>query len=228
METAVVAFTRDLRVRDHPALRAAIDGAHHVVPLFVIDDHLVAGPHASPNRLGFLGESLRDLDDSLRRVGGRLVVRRGDWVSEVVRVVAETGAGAVHVSADVSQWATRRRERLARTCASSGCAVVEHPGVTVVPPGALRPAGGGEFKVFTPYHRRWLEHPWRPVLPAPRRVELPPALVDLTGDERSLDALDALDVGGRSPDVEPGGESAATARLQRWARGGLARYGERH
>jgi deoxyribodipyrimidine photolyase len=35
---AVVLFTRDLRVRDQPALAAAAREAECVVPLFVLDD----------------------------------------------------------------------------------------------------------------------------------------------------------------------------------------------
>ena len=54
--TAVVVFTRDLRVRDHPALSAACH-AERVVPLFVIDDALLdqaasrSKPAALPRRL---------------------------------------------------------------------------------------------------------------------------------------------------------------------------------
>jgi deoxyribodipyrimidine photo-lyase len=37
METAIVLFTRDLRVRDNPALATACARARQVVPLFVFD-----------------------------------------------------------------------------------------------------------------------------------------------------------------------------------------------
>jgi deoxyribodipyrimidine photolyase len=50
----------------------------------------------------------------------------------------------------------------------------DHPGVTVVPPGELRPSGGGDyFRVFTPYRRAWREPPPRPEHPVPRRLRLP-------------------------------------------------------
>jgi deoxyribodipyrimidine photo-lyase len=96
---AVVVFTRDLRVRDHPALTAACE-AEQVVPLFVVDDTLIRGPHASPNRLAFLLHALADLDTSLRERGAALVVRHGTWVDEVARVVADCGADVVHCSDD--------------------------------------------------------------------------------------------------------------------------------
>ena len=37
MNVSVVLFTSDLRLHDHPPLRAALDGSRQVVPLFVRD-----------------------------------------------------------------------------------------------------------------------------------------------------------------------------------------------
>ena len=42
MSAAIVWLTRDLRVRDHPALRAALDAHDRVVPVFCLDDRLLA------------------------------------------------------------------------------------------------------------------------------------------------------------------------------------------
>ena len=57
MRTAVVLFTRDLRVHDHPALAAACANAAKVVPLYVLDPSL---SEVSPNRSRFLHQSLAD------------------------------------------------------------------------------------------------------------------------------------------------------------------------
>ena len=72
MRCAVVLFHRDLRVHDHPALVAAVREADRVVPLFVVDDAILGGDFARPNRLQFLLDSLADLDRSLTGLGGRL------------------------------------------------------------------------------------------------------------------------------------------------------------
>lgn len=78
MRTAVVLFTRDLRVHDHPALAEAASQAESVVPLFVFDERIAPGP----NRVRFLLDSLADLKRSLDGLGGTLVLRRGDVVAE--------------------------------------------------------------------------------------------------------------------------------------------------
>ncbi len=62
--TAVVLFTRDLRVHDHPALAAACSAFERVVPLYVLDPAL---QKLSPNRTRFLHQSLADLREALRK-----------------------------------------------------------------------------------------------------------------------------------------------------------------
>jgi deoxyribodipyrimidine photo-lyase len=67
MDTAIVVFTRDLRLHDNPALHQAYVRARQVVPLFVADPAIAA----SPNR--FLAESLADLRAFLRERGADLI-----------------------------------------------------------------------------------------------------------------------------------------------------------
>ncbi|HEX5984237.1 MAG TPA: deoxyribodipyrimidine photo-lyase [Solirubrobacterales bacterium] len=228
IETAVVLFNRDLRVRDHPALVAAAR-AERTVPLFVFDERLLASRFAAPNRVAFMLEALRDLDGALRRVGGRLFVRRGDPVREAVAVAREAGAGAIHVSADWSAYARRREERLARACEEERIEFSAHPGVTVVAPGAVTPGGGDHFKVFSPYHRAWSELPWRQRLGAPRKLAVPAKL--RAGRLPSLDSLLAASraAGARpSPGRLPGGESEGRRLMRSFLRDGLGDYEERH
>lgn len=59
MSCAVVLFTRDLRLRDQPALAAAAREAERVVPLFVLDDALLWTNCGAPNRVAFLHDCLR-------------------------------------------------------------------------------------------------------------------------------------------------------------------------
>jgi DNA photolyase len=146
METAIVVFTRDLRLRDNPALQAARAAARQVLPVFVLDPAI----SAPPNRGRFLAESLADLRRGLRERGGDLVVRRGEPAAEVIRLAGETGAGAVFIAGGVSRYAARRRRELERACAGHRLGLSVTPGLTVVPPGELRPAGSSHYRVPGP------------------------------------------------------------------------------
>jgi deoxyribodipyrimidine photo-lyase len=218
--TAVVVFTRDLRVTDHPALATAVAQADRVVPLFVFDDDILSSPWCAPNRVAFLLDSIRDLRRALVALGGGLVVRRGEWVDRVLAVVQDVDAGSVHVSADVSAYARRREQALRDAAASARFTVTAHPGVTLVPPGAVTPAGSDHYKVFTPYHRQWSAAPRRALVSAPRHVRVPTTI--RRGPVPSLDELVSREP---SPDIARGGATEARRRLDAWV-GAVSRYDE--
>ncbi|WP_433548447.1 cryptochrome/photolyase family protein [Streptomyces sp. CA-294286] len=224
---SVVLFTSDLRVHDQPVLRAALRGADEVVPLFVLDDGVREAGFAAPNRRAFLADCLAGLDAELRARGGRLVVRTGRVVDEVVRVVAETGALTVHVAGGVSGYATGREQRLRTALAAHGCELAVHDAViTVLPPGAETPTGSGSdhFAVFTPYLRRWEAAGTRAVLGAPRTVRVPEGVAS--------DPLPArTSVRHTSPGLATGGERTARQRFTAWlsdGTSGIAGYEDQH
>jgi deoxyribodipyrimidine photo-lyase len=203
MSRGVLLFTRDLRVHDNPALALAADRFDEVVPLFVLDEALLA---ESPNRTAFLVDSLRDLNQSLARLGAPLVLRRGR-PAEQVRTV---GADAVVVARDASPYAHRREERLR----SAGFEVLTTPGISVHGPGELAPTGRDHYKVFSPYWRRWAQSEVRPAAPGTSRLAGP-----------SLDSEPLPDPAPDSQELPSGGESAGLRRLEEWlAGGGLERY----
>ncbi|MDA8291097.1 MAG: deoxyribodipyrimidine photo-lyase [Actinomycetota bacterium] len=221
--TSVVLFTRDLRVADNPALtRASAEGP--VLALFVLDDRVLRAGTTGPNRLSFLLESLSELRSSLRRLGADLYVRRGDPASVAVAAARGCGARTVHLAADVTTTAARRRAELARLAAPAGVEVLEHPGVAVVDPGALRPTGGGShYRVFGPYERAWTAAARRALLGPPGTLEAPDGLEP--GEIPDLASLVAgADPVGRrrfaplsprdpSPGRARGGETEAARRL---------------
>jgi deoxyribodipyrimidine photo-lyase len=222
LRTGIVLFTRDLRVHDQPALAAAVSACDRVVPLFVLDREVLAR-FGAPNRVAFLLASLGDLDASLRARGGALVVREGRVVEEALRVAGEARATAIFVGEDVSAYAQTRERRLRAACGEARIELNVLPGVTVVPPGDLAPAGAECYRVFTPYWRRWRLAPRRPVVAAPRKIALPGRLA-----RGRLPALAHLVRGTASPELPPGGESEGRRRMTRWLARGLADYDRLH
>jgi deoxyribodipyrimidine photo-lyase len=204
--TALLWLTRDLRVHDHPALRAALDRCDRVVPVFCFDDRLLRGRHASGPRTQFLLECLADLDE---RLGGLLVVRRGVPERELPALARDAGARELHFSADSGPFARQRIERVVR---AAGVPAFAHPGLHVVDDLGERP-----YRVFTPYHRWWLAEPRREVIGRPRAFgSLPPGV-------RKGRLPELADLGlSQEVDAPPsGGETAARGRLARFLRAGV-------
>jgi deoxyribodipyrimidine photo-lyase len=222
MKTALVLFNRDLRVNDNPALAAAA-AAERTLPLFVLDERLLGSRYAAPNRVAFMREALADLDERLKRAGGQLFLRRGDPVREAIALARECGASELHVSADWSAYARRREQRLAAACEEERIGFHSHPGVTVIPPGAVTPAGGDHFKVFTPYHRAWSAVPLRSAHGPPRKLTVPSRLA-----AGQLPALEKLSAGLPSPGRATGGEIEGRKLMRRFLRDRLGEYGDRH
>jgi deoxyribodipyrimidine photo-lyase len=216
VRTAVVLFTRDLRVHDNPALATACANAERVVPLFVLDPKL---KDLSANRARFLHQALADLRDTLRSKGGDLIIREGDPVAETIKLAREARADGIALAADVSSYARRRERRFEAECVRHRISLRLFPGVTVVDPGAVKPArGGAHYKVFSPYHRAWEAAKWRDEVATPHAITLP--------DGVSAGRLPALPTG-ESPDAATGGETAGRRRVKAWL-GQLDRYGDRH
>ncbi|SDL82478.1 deoxyribodipyrimidine photo-lyase type I [Glycomyces sambucus] len=206
--TAVLLFTRDLRVHDNPALAAACE-AGRVVPLYV-DDPARA---TNGNQRAFLLDALDDLRESLRGLGGDLVVRSGDTAEQVADVWKATGADLVVCASDAGKFAAGLLERL-----GADAELQVTPGPAVVEPGRLLPSGGGDhYKVFTPYWRAWSQVRWRATAPEPDRLDVP-------------DLPDSHDLAPAEPTAEElprGGERAGLARLDEWAPDS-ADYAEHH
>jgi deoxyribodipyrimidine photo-lyase len=213
MDVALVLFTRDLRVHDNPVLARACSGARQVVPAFVVDPALAV----PPNRGRFLAQSLAGLREGLRERGGDLLIRYGDPVAETIRLAVGTGAQAVFVADDVTRYAARRRRRLEAECARHRLGLTVTPQHAVVPAGEVTPAGGGHYRVFTPYWRAWLATAWRQEHAAPDTITMP-----AVGDPRDIPHVDA----GYSPGLVPGGEAAARKRAWDWTRDSLAAYAD--
>lgn len=216
--SALVLFTRDLRLHDHAGLDEAVKRFERVAPLFVFDESILA-THGMPNRIAFLLDALSDLRESLRIRGADLLVRRGDPVAEAIRLARETHCSSIYLSADASHYAQARERRLSHDCARAGLELRVVDTTSAVPPGVLVPTDRDHYRVFTPYWRRW-----QGVSPAAPTA--PPGRLLLAGDAApgTLPPLSELTSRALSAELPRGGESPARRRLSVWLADGLHRY----
>ena len=161
---------RDLRLEDNPALSAALQENSTVIPVYILDEHLLEMP--AVNRQAFLFAGLRSLGAEINRLGSGLVVRRGNPELELPRLVAESGASSVYAEMDISPYA---RKRDAAVAGQVDLHLVHGSGF--YPPTAVRQPDGRPYKVFTPYSRAWKALPFsHQVLPAPPALKPTPGL----------------------------------------------------
>ncbi|HEX7459725.1 MAG TPA: deoxyribodipyrimidine photo-lyase [Acidimicrobiales bacterium] len=215
----VLWFRRDLRVADHPALLTAADEARArgrpVVPLFVVDDGLMAG--AGANRRAYLARTLAALDDSL---GGTLTLRRGRPEDVVPAVAAEVGASTVFATGDCAPYGRRRDARVVAALDDGGRTLARVGSPYAVSPGRVRSGAGGPFRVFTPFRHRWADLGWPGPSGPPTGFSWASA-----GSELAVTELDP-DPSTVTAALPAAGERAAAGLLDRFLAGPAATYGD--
>merc|ERR1719284_1147051 len=70
-------FRKGLRLHDNPALLEAVKNATTFRCIYIIDPWFAGATNVGINKWRFLLQSLEDLDVSLRRLGARLYVIKG-------------------------------------------------------------------------------------------------------------------------------------------------------
>lgn len=212
--TTILWFRRDLRLGDHPALLAALDGGEEVLPVFVRDPRLLASGGV---RVARLEASLAALDADL---SGALVVRSGDPAHVVPALAEEVGATQVHVTRETTPYGRRRDDRVRRALGDHGRALVETGTPYAVGPGVVRNGTGTAYKVFTPFSKAWRDHGWPGPAGRPEHV----AWAGGVAGER-LDAATRQGAGSGTGTGEPSGEEAALERWRAFLDEDLADYG---
>ncbi|MDD2857474.1 MAG: deoxyribodipyrimidine photo-lyase [Candidatus Nanopelagicales bacterium] len=210
----VMWFRRDLRLRDNPALLAAVDQARQdgdgrVVPLFVVDPRLWDA--SGPVRQAALVQSLERLGASLDR---SLLIRHGDPAVIVPEVVRASGASSVHIAQDFGPYGRVRDAAVAVALGATPLTATGSP--YAVAPGRVTKADGTAYRVFSAFHRAWERHGWR----APA--------ADVPADTAWWEAMPcegrpaAPDLGGLV--LAPAGEQAAWERWTAFRDHDLAAY----
>jgi deoxyribodipyrimidine photo-lyase len=190
---------RDLRLKDNPALQSSLE-AGAVIPVFILDPHLLSRP--APRRQAFLFNGLRVLDTDLRKRGSYLIIRRGEPLKELRHLLTETGASTIFAEEDYTPYATKRDRAVARELPLQLVLgqVVQHPEF-------IKKADGDPYTVYTPYSKKWksLLPESMDITPAPEHI--------LTPADISTEAIPEAP----TSDLFPAGETEAQHRLEKFA-----------
>lgn len=198
---------RDLRLTDNQALQTALRAAEQVLPVFILDRRLLDSNYSGEKRRQFLFASLAALDQSLKQRGSRLILRCGDPIEELTRLLQESKAQGIYAEPDYSPFARQRDQKAA---ANLPIHWVGSP--SFHPPGSVLKADGNPYTVFTPFSKAWKALPvsgWRAIGPIPEHIDTPPETVSLPLPfSEQIDAQSAIALA-----EFPAGESAAQRRL---------------
>lgn len=116
-KTILVWFRNDLRIRDNEILLEAIRKADKILPVYCFDPYYFKRNPSGNTKTGslrarFLIESVADLRNSLKRLGGELIVRTGNPAEIIPQLAAEYMVNEVYHHREVANEETEISEQV--------------------------------------------------------------------------------------------------------------------
>jgi len=170
----IVRFQYDLRLDDHPALTAAVETGRPVIPLFVITDRDEADWGLGSASRWWLHFSLQTLDEQLRKIGSRLILRSGDPQKAITALIEETKASGVYASRSYEPATRREETKLAACLEEMEVDFHNFSGHLLYEPEEIETQQRGPYRVFTPFWKSCLatKQP-EPPLDPPDKLKAP-------------------------------------------------------
>ncbi|MBV8213283.1 MAG: deoxyribodipyrimidine photo-lyase [Verrucomicrobia bacterium] len=211
-------FRRDLRINDNSSLYSACQQASEVMPVYIVSKWKGTHPWTGANRQEFLCGCLESLARNLEQIGGRLIVRSGSPVEELVRLAHETRAEAIYLSENYSPYDRAIEKQLRDAANAKGIQVRAFRDTVILAPSEVLNHKGEAFRVFTPYAKAWQQHTKPPLTPKVGRLATPS---DVQSDP--LPTLAHWDMRSEAQ-ILPAGEKAGRDRLKQFLRSAIYGY----
>jgi len=224
MSKTILWMRQDLRLRDNPALAAAVErGA--VIPVYVWSPEEEGDWAPGGASKYWLHQSLEALDADLRAKGSRLIVTRGPIRDALRALIEESGSDAVYWNRRYEPAAVERDALVKTALKEEGVEARSFNGALLWEPWTVETQQGDPYKVFTPFWKRCQDEEVARPLEAPEQIpapeEWPSSLaLDELELEPKIDWADGID------DAWTPGEAGALDRLEKFTAELAPEYGK--
>lgn len=218
----IVWFRQDLRLKDNPALHAAIDTSRPIIPLYIYDN--AARPLGGASKW-WLHHSLSALAKDLKSAGSQLYILQGSAEKILENVIEKTGAAHIFWNRCYEPETRKRDTNIKQKMDKKGIYAQSFNGNLIVEPHKHLTGSKEPYKVYSPFWKSYMRdgpHPDQP-LSAPKNI------AGYSGQLASLSLKD-LDLLPTKPDWSKGfkdwqpGEAGAQKRLEAFLKNGLKGY----
>ncbi|MBC8000124.1 MAG: deoxyribodipyrimidine photo-lyase [Leptolyngbya sp.] len=149
----VVWFRQDLRVEDNPALVNAVERGGPVIPLFIWSPAEEGNWESGGATKWWLHHSLENLSETLKKLGSPLILREGDSLKALRKVIKETGAGAVFWNRRYEPSTIERDKNIKSSLKDDGIDVQSFNGSLLFEPWQIMNGKNEPYKVFTAFYK---------------------------------------------------------------------------
>lgn len=147
-------FRRDLRLEDNTGLIFALKSSEVVIPAFIFTpEQIEKNPLKNDHCLKFMIDSLKDLEDQLRKKRAKLFIFKGKPEEILDKCINEIKIDALIVNRDYTPYSLQRDKKLEKVCKTGRIPFYSFDDVLLHPPEETLKKDGKPYTIFTPYFR---------------------------------------------------------------------------
>jgi deoxyribodipyrimidine photo-lyase len=150
-------FRRDLRLEDNIGLFHALEAEHPVVPLYLFDDSILESLPRNDARVGFIHESLSNINEQLKKIGSSVLIRRGKTEAIWKALIDEYDIKNMFFNKDYEQYAITRDEAVCQLLQSHNIVSFSFKDQVIFEEKEITKADGLPYTMYTPFKNKWLD-----------------------------------------------------------------------
>ncbi len=154
---ALVWLRRDLRLSDHRPFFEATQAADEVQAVFVIDEVILKSFAKDHRQVTFIQACLDELDEELRKKGGRLIVISGKPLEVLPKLAKDLKVQAVYYGRDYEPDAKVRDDKMHTALSKMGVDLFALKDQIIFEGREILNGSNEPYRVFTPYSKNWLK-----------------------------------------------------------------------
>ncbi len=169
LEVALFWFRRDLRLEDNMGLFFALQSKYPVIPIFIFDEDILEKLPKNDARVGFIYDSLSDINNKLQEIGSSLLVKKGKTNAVWQELIQEFDVKEVFFNKDYEPYAIQRDLAICELLESNKTNSFSYKDQVIFEETEITKADGLPYTVYTPYKNKWLEK-YKTIAPIPEYV----------------------------------------------------------
>ena len=150
-------FRRDLRLDDNVGLYHALKSEFPVIPLFIFDEAILDSLPKDDARVGFIHESLSEINAQLHKIGSSLLIKKGQTQEVWKKLIEEFDVKEVFFNKDYEPFAIQRDEAICQVLETNKSISYSFKDQVLFEEKEITKADGLPYTVYTPYKNKWLE-----------------------------------------------------------------------
>ena len=149
-------FRRDLRLKDNAGLFHALNENNKVLPIFIYDKNTLDKLNKSDHRLDFIEDSLKKLNDLLKKNDKSISIYYGKPVKVFSELIKKYNVSKVYSNKDYTPYSIKRDKKVEELLKVNNIVFNSFKDHVLFEKFEIVKNDNTPYKVYTPFSRKWL------------------------------------------------------------------------